>query len=67
MSKVDIKYNLAAQDFKLKRREYSKSTIQAHGHFKGVSGMNFIYYAWTYELAYKNGGENILSKQYGYN
>ena len=67
MSKVDIKYNLAAQDFKLGRQDINKSTIQAHGHYKGVSGMNYIYYAWTYGLAYKNGGKNILSKQYGYN
>ena len=67
MSKVGIKYNLAAQDFKLGKQDINKSTIQAHGHYKGVSGMNYIYYAWTYGLAYKNGGKNILSKQYGYN
>jgi len=66
-AKTKIKYLLAAQDFKLQRQEISKSNIQAYGHYKGVSGMNFIYYAWTYGLAYKNNGRNILSKEYGYN
>ena len=67
ISKTKIKYNVAAQDFKLQRKDINKSGIQAYGHYKGVAGMNFIYYAWTYGLAYKNGGKNILSKEYGYN
>ena len=67
LSKTKIKYNVAAQDFKLQRKDINKSGIQAYGHYKGVAGMNFIYYAWTYGLAYKNGGKNILSKEYGYN
>jgi hypothetical protein len=66
-TKTNIKYNLAAQDFKLRPQDVNKSSIQAYGHYKGISGMNFVYYAWTYGLAYKNGGKNILSKQYGYN
>jgi hypothetical protein len=66
-SKTNIKYNVATQDFKLDRQDINKSGIQAYGHYKGVAGMNFIYYAWTYGLAYKNGGKNILSRRYGYN
>tara|TARA_Y100000114_G_scaffold155865_1_gene181183 strand:- start:975 stop:3374 length:2400 start_codon:yes stop_codon:yes gene_type:complete len=64
---TNLKYNVAAQDFKLKRSDINKTGIQAYGHYKGISGMNFIYYAWTYGLAYNNGGRNILSKEYGYN
>ena len=66
ISKTKIKYNVAAQDFKLKRAEINKSGIQAYGHYKGVSGMNFIYYAWTYGLAFKNDGINLLSNEYVY-
>jgi hypothetical protein len=58
-----IKYNLAAFDRKMKTNEYNKSTIQSMAQFKGgVSGMNFIYYAWTYNLAFDNGGKNVLSE-----
>ena len=67
ISKTKIRYNVAAQDFKLKDENRYKSGVQAYGHYKGVAGMNFIYYAWTYGLAYKNGGKNILSKEVGYN
>ncbi len=67
MSKTKIKYNLAAQDFELSADNIHKSNIQAYGHYKGVAGMNFIYYAWTYGLAYKNNGTEILSHEYGYN
>ena len=67
MTQTDIKYDLAAQDFEFDAKDISRSSIQAYGHYKGIAGMNFIYYAWTYELAYKNGGTNILSKKYGYN
>lgn len=66
-TKTKIKYFLAAQDFKLNRAEMGRSNIQAYGHYRGISGMNFIYYAWTYGLAYRNNGKNILSKGYGYN
>ena len=62
-----IKYNLAAQPFELGKSDFNSSTIQAMGHFKGVAGMNFIYYAWTYGLAYTSGGNNILSREYGFN
>lgn len=67
ISKTKIKYNVCAQDFKLLSQDINKSGIQAYGHYKGVAGMNFIYYAWTYGLAFKNGGKNIPSKQFGYN
>ena len=63
---TNMEYNLAAQDFKLLNEEINKSNIQASGHYKGIGGMNFIYYAWTYGLAYKNNGRNILSAERGY-
>ena len=63
----NIEYKLAAQPFELLEKEINKSTVQAMGHYKGVSGMDFIYYAWTYGLAYKSGGKNVLSQEYGYN
>ena len=62
-----IKYNIAAQPFKLSQADFNSSTIQATGHFKGVAGMNFIYYAWTYGLAYISNGANILSREKGFN
>lgn len=67
ISQTRIKYNLAAQDFHLLTDNINNSGIQAYGHYKGVSGMNFIYYAWTLGLAYRNGGKNIPSIEYGYN
>ena len=67
ISKTKIKYNIAAQDGKLHRQDIYKSGVQAYGHYKGIAGMNFIYYAWTYGLAYKNNAKNILSKGYGFN
>ena len=66
ISKTKIKYNVCAQDFKLLGRDINKSGIQAYGHYKGVAGMNFIYYAWTYGLAFKNDGINFLSNEYVY-
>ena len=68
MTQTKIKYDLAAQDFELDSEFIGLSGVQAYGHHKkGISGMNFIYYAWTLGLAYKNNGENILSTEYGYN
>jgi len=67
MTQTKIKYDLAAQDFELGDEFIGLSGVQAYGHHKGISGMNFIYYAWTLGLAYKNNGENILSTEYGYN
>ena len=55
------------QDFKLNGQERNKSGVQAYGHYKGVAGMNFIYYAWTYGLAFKNNAKNIPAKDYGFN
>ena len=66
IANTSIKYNLAAQDFKLLAEEINKSSIQAFGHYKGIGGMNFIYYAWAYGLAYRNNGQNILSTEEGY-
>ena len=58
-----IKYKLAAFDDKIASSEYNKSTIQSLGQLtRGVSGMNFIYYAWTYNFAFDLGGTNILSE-----
>jgi len=60
-TKTKIKYNLAAFDGKMETNEYNKSTIQSLGQFTGsTSGMNFIYYAWTYNFAFDNGGKNVL-------
>jgi len=63
---TNTKYNLAAQDLKLSTFNLNKSNIQAYGHYKGVGGMNFIYYAWTLGLAYKNNGKNILLQEGGF-
>ena len=67
ISKTRIKYNVAAQDFKLTRENINKSGVQAYGHYKGVAGMNFIYYAWTYGLAYKNNAKNIERTEVQFN
>ena len=61
--KTKIEYNLAAIDGKLLPNHVNKSNIQAAGQYKGVSGMNFIYYAWTLGLAYFNNGRNILLEE----
>ena len=58
---TNLKYDLAAQDRKFLPIDINKSSIQAHGQYKGIGGMNFIYYAWTLGLAYYNNGKNILS------
>jgi hypothetical protein len=56
-----IKYNLAAFDQTMEREDYNKSNIQSLGQLKGgASGMNFIYYAWTYNFAFNGQGRNIL-------
>lgn len=64
MTITKIKYKLAAFDNKIKSNDYNKSTIQSLGQLtSGVSGMNFIYYAWTYNLARTSGGKNILNEE----
>ena len=60
---TNIKYNLAAIDGKIKANDINKFNIQASGHYRGVGGMNFIYYAWTLGLAYFNNGRNILLEE----
>lgn len=60
---TNIKYNLAAIDGKLNADDINKSNIQATGHYNGIGGMNFIYYAWTLGLAFFNDGKNILLEE----
>ena len=60
---TNIKYNLAAIDGKINANDINKFNIQASGHYRGVGGMNFIYYAWTFGLAYFNNGRNILLEE----
>jgi len=60
-----IKYNLAAQDVNIALRNLNKANIYANGQLShNIDGMNFIYYAWTYGVAIKNGGKNVLFEDF---
>jgi len=64
MSITKVKYRLAAFDDEIESHDCNKSTIQSLGQLTGgISGMNFIFYAWTYNLALINGGKNILNEE----
>jgi hypothetical protein len=64
MSFTKVKYRLAAFDDEIESHDCNKSTIQSLGQLTGgISGMNFIFYAWTYNLALINGGKNILNEE----
>jgi hypothetical protein len=64
MSITKVKYRLAAFDDDIESHDCNKSTIQSLGQLTGgISGMNFIFYAWTYNLALINGGKNILNEE----
>jgi len=64
MSFTKVKYRLAAFDDDIESHDCNKSTIQSLGQLTGgISGMNFIFYAWTYNLALLNGGKNILNEE----
>lgn len=64
MTITKINYKLAAFDDKIASSDYNKSTIQSLGQLTGgIGGMNFIYYAWTYNFAFDLGGKNILNEE----